>query len=204
MEQHDIDYLGFNPDAANYVIKTSEGVLTPTENCKWKIILRNCIWAIIAIMLISSLFFRINIFDELSWTARILLIALTIGFGFYNGKKEYTPSPMELYFYDNYLVFYLPKRYYSNRVSRKQINIIEYNNASKCVYKANSQRIQIYGDGRAKWYNYKKDGSLPLNPTDEHSFKDGMIYFNIQFATDIDFKKAIEEHSPMKVIIEND
>lgn len=78
MEQHDIDYLGFNPDAANYVIKTSEGVLMPTENCKWKIVLRNCIWAIIAIMLISSLIFRINIFDELSWTAKILLIALTI------------------------------------------------------------------------------------------------------------------------------
>ena len=30
-----------------------------------------------------------------------------------------------------------------------------------------------------------------------------MIYFNIQFASDIDFKEVIESHSPLKVIVEN-
>lgn len=191
-------------DTANFVIKTNEAVLMPTEECKWKIIVRNCIWIIIGIMVMSSLILQVNIFDELSWSAKILLIALTLGFGFYNRKKEYTPSPMELRFYDDYLEFYLPKRYYSDRVIRKQINIIEYNESSKCVYKVKSKRIQIYGDGKALWYNYKKDGTIPLQPTDEHSFTDGMLYFNIQFATDIDFKKEIEEHSPLKVIMEND
>lgn len=189
---------------ANYVIKTNEAVLMPTEDCKWKIILRNCIWIIISIILVSSLIFQINIFDELSWSAKILLIALTIGFGFYNGKKEYTPSPMELRFYDGYLELYLPRRYYSNRVTREELSTLYYSDVAKCVYKVNSKRIQIYGDGKAVWYNYKKDGSLPDKPTEERNVTNGMIYFNIQFATDIDFKKEIEEHSPLKVIMEND
>ena len=138
----------------------------------------------------------------MSWTVRIFLIILAIGFGFYGGKKEYMPSPMELQFFDDYLVLYLPKRYYSNKVTRKQINMMKYSEISKCVFKIQSKRIQIYGNRKSEWYNYKKDGTLPSKPTEERSFTQGMIYFNTQFATEIDFKQEIENHSPLQVIIE--
>lgn len=111
---------------------------------------------------------------------------------------------MELQFYDDHLVLYLPKRYFSNRVTRKQIGTMKYSDITKCVYKTKSQRIHIYGDGHAVWYNYKKDGTLPVKPTKDHYFTEGLFYFNTSLATDIDFKKEIEEHSPLKVIIEND
>lgn len=191
-------------DKPNYVIKTNEAVLMSIETDKSKNVIKICTWIIIGIVLIGSFLLDINIFSELSFGAKIFLIIIVLGLIFYDGKKEYTPSPMELYFFDDYLMMYLPKRYYSKRVSRKQIEIMKYSEISKCVLKANSNRIQIYGDGKAIWYNYNKDGSLPEKPTKEKQFTEGMIYFNIQFATDIDFIKEIETHSPLKVIIEND
>lgn len=190
-------------DNLNYTIKTYEAVLIPTEDNKAKIWLRNCAWAIIGIIIISSFVLDINMFEEISWTARIFLITVAIGFGFFGEKKEYVPSPMELQFYDDYLVLYLPKRYYSRRITRKQINTMKYSEISKCVLKNKSNRIQIYGNGNSIWYNYKKDGSISSKPTEERRFTEGMIYFNIQFASEIDFKEEIESHSPLKVIVEN-
>jgi hypothetical protein len=188
---------------ANYILKTNEAVLMPTEVNKGKSIMKICVWVIIGIIILGSFIFQDNLFAELSWPVRIFMIVLAVGFGFYGGKKEYTASPMELQFYDDRLVLYLPKRYYSNRVTRKQINTMRYADISKCVYKTKSNRIHIYGDGQSVWYNYKKDGSLPSKPTEERSFTQGLIYFNTQLATDVDFKKEIEEHSPIQVIVEN-
>ena len=191
-------------DNSNYVIKTSEAVLMPIEENKGKKIIRNCVWTIIGVILVSSFLFDINIFSELSWPVRIFLIIIVLGFGLYGGKKEYVPSPMELHFEDDCLVIYSPKRYYDSRVTRKDISIMKYSEISKCVFKARSNRIQIYGNGKSVWYNYNKDGSLPEKPTKEKQFTEGMIFFNTQFAIEIDFIKEIESHSPLKVVVEND
>lgn len=78
-------------DNSNYAIKTYEAVLMPIEDNKGKIWLRNCVWAIIGIIIIGSFIFDINIFKEISWTVRIFLIILAIGFGFYGEKKSMYP-----------------------------------------------------------------------------------------------------------------
>lgn len=185
-----------------YVLRTNEAVLMPTENNIFKRIMKGFVWTIVGIIIIGSLLFEDNIFMGLPLTAKIMLIALVVLFGFYDGKKEYAPSPMELQFYDDHLVFYLPKRYYSKRVIRKQINTLVYSTITSCIYGAESKRIKIFGDGHTVWYNYRKDGSLPKNPSKEFSFTKGMIYFNTRLVTDIDFIKEIEEHSPIKVTVD--
>ena len=191
-------------DNANYILKTNEAVLMPTKNNRGRKFLKVCVWILVAIIIIVSFIFHDNIFADMNWSTRILLIVLAMTFGFYNGKKEYTPSPMELQFYDDYLVLYLPHRYLDDRETRKQINIMKYSDITKCVYKSKSTRVQIYGDGQSTWYKYKKDGSLPEKPTKDRFVTNGMIYFNTCLATDVDFIKEIEKHSPLKVIIEND
>lgn len=190
-------------DNPNYVIKTHEAVLVLVNQNSGLRFLKIGVWIVVAIVVIGSFIFRINLFSELSWTARILLIVVAIGVTFLNGKKEYTPSPMELQFYDSYLVLYLPKRYYSPRVTRMEINRMNYSEITKCVIKERSMRIYIYGNGTSTWYNYKTDGSLPQNPTQIRNYTSGMIYFNTQFSAEIDFKTEIEAHSPLKVIVEN-
>lgn len=142
-------------------------------------------------------------FSELSWTARVLLFVLALGVTFLGGKKEYVPSPMELQFFEDHLVLYLPKRYYSKHVTRMEINQMKYSEITKCVYKSKSQRIHLYGKGTSTWYNYKADGTIPQTPTQVRNCTAGLLYFNTKFAIDVDFKTEIEKHSPIQVIVEN-
>lgn len=187
----------------NYVIKTNEAVLVPTKQSSGFTFLKTGVWIVVAVIVIGSLLFQDNLFSELSWTARVLLIVLAFGVTFLGGKKEYTPSPMELQFFDDRLVLYLPKRYYSKSVTRMEINQMKYSEITKCVYKTKSQRIHLYGNGTSTWYNYKADGTIPKTPTQVRNYHAGLIYFNTQFATDVDFKTEIENHSPIQVIVEN-
>ena len=190
-------------DKPNYVLKINEAVLMPKEVSRGKRILKTCVWIIVGIIVLGSFIFQDNLLAELSWPSKIFLIVLAIGFGFYGDKKEYTPSPMELQFFDDYLVLYLPKRYYSNRVTRKEINTMKYADITKCVYKSKSNRIHLYGNGTSVWYNYK-NGTLPEKPTENRTFTQGLIYFNTSLAPEVDFVGEIERNSPLRVIIEND
>lgn len=188
----------------NYVLRTNEAVLMPVNQGNGLLVFKICVWIVVALTVLGSIVFQDNLFSELSWTSRIFLIILVIGVTLYGGKKEYFPSPMELQFFDDYLVFYLPKRYYGKHSIGMQIDKMKYSDITKCVYKTRSQRIHIYGDGTATWYNYRKDGTLPDKPTERRNFKEGLIYFDIRLAPEIDFKKEIEMHSPLQVILEND
>ena len=188
---------------ANYVLKTNEAVLIPENESVLQRVVKIGVWIVVLIIVVGSLIFRDNLFSEISWTTRVLLIVLAVGVLFWSGRKVDTPSEMELQFYDDYFVFYLPKRYYSRRITRKDITTMKYSEISKCVYLTKSCRVQIYGNGTSVWYNYKKDGKLPDDPTETRHFTGGMIYFSTRCATGIDFKKEIEEHSPIKVIVEN-
>ena len=188
----------------NYELKTNEAVLMPVNQGNGLLVFKICVWIIVALTVLGSIVFQDNLFLELSWTSRIFLIILVIGVTLYGGKKEYFPSPMELQFFDDYLVFYLPKRYYGKHSIGMQIDKMKYSDITKCAYKTRSQRIHIYGDGIATWYNYRKDGTLPDKPTERRNFKEGLIYFDIRLAPEIDFKKEIEMHSPIQVVLEND
>jgi hypothetical protein len=75
---------------------------------------------IIAVIVIGSILLGENLFLELSWTARILLIGLAVGFLF-SGKHEHIPTPSELQFYDDCLILYSPKKSYSKNVCKKEI-----------------------------------------------------------------------------------
>lgn len=190
-------------DSPQYVIKTNEAVLVPTKQSNGFIFLKTGVWIVVGIIVIGSLLFQENLFLELSWTTRVLLIVLALGVTFLGGKKEYMPSPMELQFFEDRLVLYLPKRYYSKKVTRMEINEMKYSEISKCVFKTSSKRIHLYGNGTSTWYNYKSDGTLSQEPTQVRNYTAGLIYFNTQLATDVNFITEIESHSPVKVIIEN-
>ncbi len=187
----------------NYVLKTNEAVLVPTGQSNGFTFLKIGVWIVVIVIILGSFIFQDNLFSELAWTTRILLVVLVVGVTFLGGKKEYAPSPMELQFFDDYFILYLPKRYYSKRVTRMEINMIKYSNISKCVYKTQSQRIHIYGNGTSTWYNYKADGTLPQTPTESRNYTAGLIFFDTRLATDVDFKNEIETHSPIQVVFEN-
>lgn len=190
-------------DKPNYVLKTDEAVLVPVNQGSGLKILKTGVWIVVAVIVIGSFIFQTNLFPEISWTARCLLIVLAVGVTFLGGKKSDIPSPIELQFYDSYLVIYRPKRYYSKRVTRMEINKIPYSDITKCVYKSKSKRLHIYGNVDATWYNYNDEGVVSSTPTYNRTVTDTLCYFSTRCAPDVDFKSEIEAHSPIKVIIEN-
>lgn len=132
-----------------------------------------------------------------------LLIGLSLAILLYSPKKEYKPSEMELQFYDDKLILYRPRRYYDESTTRKEFCEMKYSDITECVFKTRSCRIHIYGDGVTTWYNMKKDGNFPEQPSKANRYKKGLVYFSTRCATDVDLVKEIEAHSPLRVSIEN-
>ena len=187
----------------SYVIKTNEAVFVPTKKSRVLMGVKKCVWIIVVIIFIGSLIFRDNLFMHMTWTHRILLLSLASGTIFIRDEMVLVPSPMELQFYEDYLVLYLPKRYYSRHLTQMAIKKMKYDEITKCVYGTNTQLIYLYGNGTSTFYNYKSDGTIPETPTKVRNYTKGLIYFCTKLATDVDFKNEIEARSPLKVIVEN-
>lgn len=187
----------------NYILKTNEAVLMPKNQSNSLGFIKIGVWIVVAVIVLGSLVFQDNLFAELTWTTRMLLIAVAIGVIFVGSKKENVPSPMELQFYDDYLIIYRPKRYYSKKVTRMEVNKMRYSDIRRCVYKAQSKRVHIYGDVTATWYNYDKNGVVSQTPTYNRIVSDTLCYFSTRCATDVDFKQIIEAYSPVQVTVEN-
>ncbi len=190
-----------NNEQPNYVLKFNDSVKKKIENKNSKI--KKAIAIIIAIIVIGSIILGENLFLELSWTARVLLICLAIGM-FFSGKSEEISIPAELQFYNDYLILFISNKYYSKKLSRREYFKIEYKDVSKCKFLANSpsKRIHIYGNVHAVWYNLNEDGSLPQQPTYDRIVNGTLIYFTTFQNENINFVREIEEHSPLKVEIE--
>lgn len=190
-------------DTPSYVLELNEAVLMPTKQSGlWKA-LRVGVLCIFIIIALGSFVFDDNLFFELSWVSRVLLITVAITVFFSMGKNEMVPSPMELRFYDDYMVIYRPKRYYNSRVTRMEYNKLMYNEITKCVYRERSQRMYIYGNVDATWFNYMSDGTIPKEPTYKRIVSGTFCHFSLKCAEGVDIKREIEMNSPLEVIVEN-
>lgn len=191
-----------NNQQPNYVLKFNE---TDSKKVKDRnYFIKKAVVIIIAIIVVLSIIFGENLFLKLSWTTRILLIAIALGVLF-TGKKEEVPSPAELRFYDDYLLLFLEKKYYSEKSIKQEYLKMKYSDITKIKYLPNTsnKRFQIYGNGHSLHYDVKKDGSISTQPSRDKMFEQGMIYFSTNLNQNIDFIKEIEEHSPLKVEIDN-
>lgn len=188
-------------DKPNHILNFKETVLVPVEEGNVKKFVRIAIWIIVCILILGSFVFQDNLFLEMGWATRILLIILAVLFSF--RKKEYIPSSISLQFYEDYLIIYQPRRWYSNQEIRKQFGKMYYKDITKCKYLMKSKRIQIYGKGVSRWKTYNKDGSIKNKHTIVRDFENGMFYFNTSMAENIDFVYEIESHSPLRIVLED-
>ena len=191
-----------NNQQPNYVLKFNETDSKKVKDRNYYI--KKAVVIIIAIIVIFSIIFGENLFLELSWTARILVIAIALGVLF-TGKKEDVPSPAELRFYDDYLLLFIERKYYSERNIKQEYLKMKYSDITKVKYLPNTsnKRFQIYGNGHSLQYDVKKDGIIAKQPSRDKIFEDGMIYFSTNLNQNIDFIEEIEKHSPLKVEIDN-
>lgn len=187
-----------NNTEPNYVLKFNECVRKKVKDTNYKI--KIAVIVIIAVIILGSIIFQDNLFSEFSWTTRIILISLALGVMF-TGKTEKIKSPIEIRFYDDYLVVYREKRFYSKKVSRKEFNKFLYSDITSCEFNLNVKRVDLVGKVDATWYDYNKDGSIPQNPTYHKIVDGGICYFYTDLEENLDIVKELETHSPLKVEI---
>ena len=190
-------------DSPKYVIKTHETVSMPTGNNQPFATLRIIVWVIIAVIILGSFVFGDNLFSELSWTARMILIALAIGISFWGPKSEPVASPLEIRFYSDYLVVFREKRYYSRKVSRKEYNKFFYSDISKIEYDYRIKRLDFIGKIDAMWFNYNKDGSVPQNPSYHRIVDGGICYFYVNGNDADTILKCLEEYTAKQPIVQH-
>lgn len=187
----------------NYILSVNESALKPVNDSHIKRIARKGSWIVLVLILISSIILRRNFISALSVSTKIILVIMIMNLFTLRIKKEEVPSPMEIQFFDEYLIVYRPKRYYSEKKTRMEVNKIMYSNITRCLYKKKSKRVQIYGDVIAKWYDYDKNGNISQTPTYDRVVKEAFEYFVTTFMDDEKVIKEIEAHSPLKFEIEN-
>ncbi len=187
-------------EKSNYVLKANERVLVPKNENSLFSKLKPAVWIIVGVIVVGSIIFQDNLFSELSWSIRIMLIVIAIGVSFAGGYKR-VPSPFEIRFYDDYFIVYRKKHYYSKKVIRKEYNKFFYKDIQKVEYRTGTKRIHIKGVIEGIWYNYNKDGTLPEKPNYHRTTDGGICYFYMTEAPEVDFVAEIESHSPIKVAI---
>lgn len=156
---------------AKYVLKTHERVFVPEETSRFHTFMRWFVWVVVGIIIVGSLVFQDNIFTEMSWSARVLLVVLVFTFGFQ--KKVPTPSEIEIWFYDDYLVVYRDKRYYDKRCTYREHNKFYYDDISSMDYDYKTNRFNIHGKIDATYFKYDKYGNV--SNESEHKVTDGGI-----------------------------
>lgn len=187
----------------NYIISIDEGNLKPVGDTPRKRLIRRITYTTIALLIITSIVLQYNFIAEFSISTKILLVGCIVNLFNLRVKKEWVPSPMEIQFFDEYLIIYKPKRYYSEKVTRLEIDKMPYNRITRCLYKKRSKRVHIYGDVDAKWWDYAKNGNLPKSPTYDRIVKDTFQYFDTHFMDVENLIKEVETHSPLTFEIED-
>lgn len=186
-----------------YIVSVNETALKPVNDSSIKRVIRKASWITLALILITSIILRHNFITSFSVSTKILLALIIMNLFTMRVKKEGVPSPMEIQFFDEYLIIYRPKRYYNEKKTRMEINKIMYNSITRCLYKKKSKRIHIYGDVIAKWYDFDKYGNVAQTPSYDRVVKETFVYFVTTFMDVAKVIKEIEEHSPLKFEIEN-
>lgn len=181
-------------NSPKYVLKTLETIrvaVNPQGNKIKKAVAIICI-----ILFIGSFLLGDNLFGELSFMPRILLIGLVIGCLF-GGKKEDRKYPLEIHFYDDMIEVHRMEVHYGNGKVKRELHRFFLVNEPQVTYDYRNKYVTIKGLAHGEWYLYSKNGQLK-NVPERVNDSQGICYFYVG-DNDIDIVKEIEEHSSLKV-----
>ena len=186
----------------NYILKANESVFLPKN--------KNAVIEAVVIggIIVSGLIIIVSLLAQLSAIVTIsmgvlfaLLFGRLVGSPFVGRNSLAAPSPLEIWFYDDHLIIYRERLYCSKTLSRRTYDKLFYKDIQKCEYRMISGKIIFSGVTESVWYDYNKDGSLPEYPT-HHETTDGSDFCTTE-DPDTDFVAEIENHSPIKVVMED-
>jgi len=185
----------------NYVLKFNESVYIPKNETTFYIVMKWILIVILIVMGIGQIISGGELFEEFSIATWICLISYIIAIVKMGGWKE-NPSPCELQFYDEYLIFCRPKTYYTKNRINTQFYKLKYSDISTCRHRTVAKQIKIKGKSEFTMYKHYRNGEIDHQKPPVHKKEGGGFWFVTIFSPEIDFVKEIEEHSPLKVEID--
>lgn len=184
-------------ETPNYVLTFNDGFMSPQKESIAKDIVSYMLVLSGILMLAVAIFFGLEALKEIPVTVWLCL-AVGIMYLVSQGGCVRCPSPCELWFYDEYLVQYCERRYYSKRNIRKEYYKFFYKDITKCVYRTEVKKFDIYGVVEATFYKYDKNGNVGAVPC-KHLKAEAVSVFYTVFEPTIDFVDEIEMHSPIRI-----
>lgn len=105
------------------------------------------------------------------------------------------PQPMEIWFFDDYLIFYNPKRMYKKSHIRREFEKFYYKDIHKIEHRTKINKFVIYGIYEGIYYKYKKN-SDEINTTPcYHKTVDSVNSIYLNFANNVDILGAMEKYT---------
>ncbi len=180
-----------------YIATFDEAIPIKTNNKGIGKVLKILVCVVIGILLVGSVISGNNLFLELGPMGLIILVCLVIGMHI-GGKTQFKAAPMEIWFFDDYLVMLKVKHYYSKKLSRKEYDKIYYKDIRGIKWNEVTQQITFQGLFELEWYKYNKDGSIE-SVASYNKTVDTIRCFYFNLCQDIDFLSIFKEYVPYNI-----
>lgn len=154
---------------------------------------RVCAWIACALIFLLS-YLPDSPFD---WRMRVIAI-LTGAVLFFIKPDESVPSSIAVMFFEDRVVIFRERHYYSATTCRKEYEVFRYENIHKVQYDSRANTLTFSGSATITYYEYGKNGMLPDKPIYK-DIRDSTCVIHTGFEQGRDFAKEIEVHSPLKV-----
>lgn len=186
---------GERMDQPHYVLKSMENMREPKDQRVTTA--KNISLTIIAVALLGSLIFKIDVFGLPSSSGRMMLVVLFVIIVFHQ-TMHFVPYPIELRFYDDRIIIIRDHIYYSKKLTRKEVYVFQYADMERCNFNKSANRMEFRGLSYIEWYPYDRAGGPSQIPSTTKTCKN-FFYFYTHADPNVDFVREIEEHSPIKI-----
>lgn len=186
----------------NYTIRTREMIWIPRVEGRIYPLIKMLTWVILAAVAILSMKFGSK--ENIKYFALAMIVPMTavVLFSLYFNKKKQVASPLEIRFYDDYLVIFRKEVHYKQGMDRMETYKFFYSNIQVIQYSERTEEVDFYGLAEYKWYALDADGNPGEKPVKENK-SNSILGFFVDLDNPIDWVKEIEEHSPLNVAVED-
>ena len=184
-------------DNPNYILKLTEDIDVYKNSASRK--MKTAVFAVLMVLIAASFMLGDNLFSELPFMAKVLLIGLVVGVLF-SGKKETRQFPVELHFFDDRIEIHRLEVHYSNGDIKREFYVFRYENMPVCIYSNNTRFTKIKGMAHGEWYKFKKDGTLEEKPARVRDME-GICYFRVSKTCNVNLPDVLKLHTPIQVEI---
>lgn len=194
-------FFPYNKDGVKEVVDFTDGRMMPKNESTLYIIMKRIFIVLIIIVALGSV-----VFGEFLLAGESILvwvgIFVILGYLIKNGGYERKECPAQLQFYDDYMIFFMPRYKIKKNKYRMEISKIYYKDISACKFRTNVQKMVIYGMMDVEYFEYNCVGNIKKTPNYQKRL-DGIIKFYTVFDGKHNFVDIIEKNTPIKVEIEN-